>query len=139
FGKMELDWEVNEQNDWIDVMALVHFGEYKIPFIELRHHILNHIREFVLPSGEIALIPEQCFAQFSSLFQFSSKRISIALKKHHLGLLQELEESEMLGLSMKRNMPKLSSVAWMEQIAVPTDFKGSLSPYQKVGYDWFQF
>ncbi|HLT42399.1 MAG TPA: hypothetical protein VKZ95_06810, partial [Sphingobacteriaceae bacterium] len=102
FGKMELDLEVNEQNDWFDVMALVHFGEYKIPFIELRHHILNHIREFVLPSGEIALIPEQWFAQFSSLFQFSSKRNSIALKKHHLGLLQELEESEMLGLSMKR-------------------------------------
>lgn len=139
FGKMLVDLEVKEQNDWFDVMALVQFGEFSIPFIQLRHHILNHQREFVLPSGEIALIPEQWFSQFSSLFQLSKDKNSISLKKHHIGLLQELQESEITGLSMQRKLQNLSGFEGVEEIPVSKQFKGSLRPYQKAGYDWFQF
>ncbi len=139
FGRMELNLEIKEQNDWFDVMAEVQFGEYSIPFIELRHHILNHIREFVLPSGEVALIPEQWFSQFANLFQLSNKRNSISLRKYHLGLLQELQESEISGLSMLRRMQKLSGFEGVREVEVPKDFNGNLRPYQKAGYDWFQF
>lgn len=139
FGRMELNLEIKEQNDWFDVMAEVQFGEYSIPFIELRHHILNHIREFVLPSGEIALIPEQWFSQFANLFQLSNKKNAISLKKYHLGLLQELQESEISGISMMRKMQKLSGFERVQEVDVPKDFNGDLRPYQKAGYDWFQF
>lgn len=139
FGRMELDFEIKEENDWFDVQALVHFGAYSIPFIQLRDHILNHKREFVLPSGEIALIPEQWFSQFGTLFQLSNKKNTIGLKKHHLGILQEIQEGEIAGVSMKRKMQKLSGFEGMEEIAVPKEFLGNLRPYQKAGYDWFQF
>src|SRR5690606_11740250 len=96
FGKIGLDLEIKEQNDWFDIMAMVYFGEYTIPFIQLRHHILNHDREFILPSGEIALIPEQWFSQFTNLFQFSVKKDAINLQKQHIGLLSELQENEIV-------------------------------------------
>jgi SNF2 family DNA or RNA helicase len=139
FGRMKLDLEIKEQNDWFDVQAMVHFGEYTIPFIELRYHILNQIREFVLPSGEIALIPEQWFSQFNSLFLLSNKKNSISLKKYHLGILKEIQENEIAGLSMKRKMEKLSGFEGIQEVSIPKEFHGHLRPYQKAGYDWFQF
>lgn len=139
FGSMKLDLEIKEHNDWFDVEAMVQFGEYTIPFISLRYHILNHIREFKLPSGEIALIPEQWFSQFSDLFELSNTKDEISLKKHHLGILQELHESEIAGLSIKRKLEKLSGFEGIQDVVVPREFLGELRPYQKAGYDWFQF
>ena len=139
FGQMALDLEVREENDWFDVQALVHFGEFSIPFIELRHHILNHQREFILPSGMIALIPEQWFSQFSGLFELSGKKNAITLKRYHLGILQDLEQGGIAGLSMKRKMQKLAGFEGVEEITIPKHFLGDLRPYQKAGYDWFQF
>lgn len=139
FGKMELNLDIREENDWFDIKALVHFGEFSIPFIELRDHIINHKREFVLPSGEIALIPEQWFSQFNTLFQLSTKKNSISLKRHHLGLLQELEEGEIAGLSMKRKVQSITGFGGIQACDVPINFHGDLRPYQKAGYDWFQF
>src|SRR5690606_21012595 len=69
FGNTKLDLSVAEHNDWFDVRAMAHFGEYQVPFSQLRNHILNHIREFVLPNGEIAVIPEEWFAGYHHLFQ----------------------------------------------------------------------
>lgn len=139
FGQMELNLDVLEENDWFDIKALVHFGEYSIPFIELRDHIINQIREFVLPSGEIALIPEQWFSQFNTLFQLSTKRNSISLKRHHLGLLQELEDGGIAGLSMKRKLQNITGFGAMKEWEPPKRFQGDLRPYQKAGYDWFHF
>src|SRR5690606_16034169 len=64
FGRTELDLSIDESNDWFDVQAIARFGDYEIPFTELRNHILNGIKEFVLPSGEVAIIPEEWFARY---------------------------------------------------------------------------
>src|SRR5690606_32969473 len=58
FGRTELDLAVEEHNDWFDVRATARFGEYEVPFSQLRNHILMNIKEFVLPNGEVAVIPE---------------------------------------------------------------------------------
>lgn len=57
-GNIKLKLNVNEKNDWFDVMAMVHFGdEFQIPLIKLRKHLLNGIREFILPDERIAVLP----------------------------------------------------------------------------------
>ena len=50
----ELNIEIKTEADWFDVYAKVKIGTYDIPFIQLRKYILNGIREFELPNGEIA-------------------------------------------------------------------------------------
>jgi hypothetical protein len=62
FGSSKIAIDVKENNDWFDIYAIVYFGSYKIPFIQLKNHILNHKKEFTLPSGEIAVIPEKWFS-----------------------------------------------------------------------------
>src|SRR3546814_8926768 len=47
-GKSHINLEFRENNDWFDTHARVQFGEYEIPFLDLKNHILNRIREFEL-------------------------------------------------------------------------------------------
>jgi hypothetical protein len=46
FGNSKIDLEVKENNDWFDIHAIVWFGPYSIPFIQLKNHILNRKKEF---------------------------------------------------------------------------------------------
>lgn len=139
FGSSKIDLEVSEGNDWFDINAVVCFGSYRIPFILLKDHILNHVKEFVLPSGEIALIPEKWFSQYGSLLNFSEGKTELRLKKYHVGLLNDLSKGEMAGLAISRKLQKLSEFDELEDIAMPANFIGHLRPYQKAGYNWFHF
>src|SRR3546814_8821270 len=67
-GKSHINLEFRENNDWFDIHARVQFGEYEIPFLALKNHILNRIREFELPDGKIAIIPDSWFSDYSKLY-----------------------------------------------------------------------
>ncbi|MFI5139051.1 MAG: DEAD/DEAH box helicase [Sphingobacteriales bacterium] len=139
FGNSKIDLEVKENNDWFDINAIVYFGSYKIPFIQLKNHILNHIKEFVLPSGEIAVIPEKWFSQYGNLLHFADGGNNLKLKRQHIGLLNDLAEGEMASVTMSRKLQKLTDFEELEDIAMPLHFSGHLRPYQKAGYNWFHF
>jgi len=139
FGSTKIDLEVKEHNDWFDINAYVYFGTYRIPFIQLKNHILNHKKEFVLPSGEIAVIPEKWFSQYGNLLHFSEGSNDLKLRRHHIGLVNELAEGEMANVTMNRKLQKLTDFEELEDISLPQNFEGHLRPYQKAGYNWFHF
>jgi SNF2 family DNA or RNA helicase len=138
-GRSKIDLEIRENNDWFDIHAIVYFGPYQIPFIDLKNHILNKIREFKLPSGEIAVIPEPWFAQYNNLLQFSEGNKELKLKKHHIGIVNDFSNSELATITMDRKLQRLSDFEEIEDVNVPEDFSGILRPYQKAGYNWFHF
>jgi superfamily II DNA or RNA helicase len=139
FGSTRIDLEVKENNDWFDIYAVVYFGPYRIPFIQLKNHILNHKKEFTLPSGEIAVIPEKWFSQYGNLLHFSEGGDNLKLRRHHIGLVNDLAESDLADVTMTRKLQKLTDFETLEEIALPQNFKGNLRPYQKAGYNWFHF
>lgn len=136
-GKSSLEMAINEGNDWFDVRAIAHFGPYQIPFMELREHILNKTKEFTLPNGEIALIPDEWFAQYEQLFIFSKSKQQLQLHKSHMGLLYEL--SAHTEQAFHRKLERLINFESMPDVPVPTGFRGDLRPYQLAGYHWFHF
>lgn len=136
-GLASVDMTVEENNDWFDLQAFVSFGPYKIPFVQLRDHILNRIHEFVLPNGEIAVIPEAWFAQYEHLFHFSHSTDGLKLNRMHVGILQDISEHAMV--SFQRKLEKLNSFEEIEQMPPPMHFKGQLRAYQQAGYNWFHF
>lgn len=136
-GKTSLSLQVNEKNDWFDIAAVVRFGDFEISFHELRAHILNKIQEFELPTGEIAMIPREWFAQYEQLFQFSSQKGGLRLNKVHVGLLNEVTDGPQRGI--KNKIQQLSNFEEIEEVPLPIGFKGSLRPYQQAGYNWFHF
>jgi superfamily II DNA or RNA helicase len=138
-GNSKISLEFKENNDWFDINAIVFFGPYQIPFLQLRNHILNHIREFVLPSGEIAIIPEKWFSEYSNLLHFVEGDDQLKLKKHHIGLINDLEQGDLASVTFNRKVQRLSEFEQIEDMSVPVNFKGTLRSYQKAGYDWFHF
>ncbi|WP_343522941.1 DEAD/DEAH box helicase [Pedobacter sp.] len=139
FGASKIDLQVKEENDWFDIHAVVWFGKYQIPFLSLKQHILHKKREFLLPDGEVAIIPDKWFTQYGSLFSLAEAGKSLKLKKHHIGLINDLAEDSLANVTLERKLQRLSDFEDIADTQMPANFKGSLRDYQKAGYNWFSF
>ncbi|RZL28136.1 MAG: DEAD/DEAH box helicase, partial [Pedobacter sp.] len=139
FGANKIDFEIKEDNDWFDINAIVYFGVHPIPFIDLKQHILHKKREFILPDGDIAIIPEKWFTQYSSIFSLADGTKNLKLKKHHVGLINDLAEDSLANVTLDRKLQRLNDFEDIADTAMPVNFKGDLRHYQKAGYNWFSF
>lgn len=142
-GASSLDIEVRENIDWFDIFAIVRFGEFEIPFVKLRKLILKKQRELLLPNGEVAVIPEAWFTEYSELFAFMDENREasqqLSLNKHHIALIKDMENGHLAKITMSRKLEKLKDFESIDDHPLPLQFKGELRPYQKAGYNWLQF
>lgn len=140
-GYTHVDLKVEEKNDWFDIEAEVIFGEFRIPFKKFRYYILNNIREFELPDGRMATIPDAWFKKFSELFESMDKGESTEprLRKHFVGLVNLLAQDGIVTTLMNRKLSTLSDFEEIRDVSLPEKFEGELRPYQKAGYNWLHF
>ncbi|MFT2009736.1 SNF2-related protein [Pontibacter sp. 13R65] len=138
-GEISVSVGITENNDWFDIYGTVQFGEFSIPFIKLKSHILTKNNEFMLPNGQIAIIPEEWFTQYIELFAFSDGDQILTLKKHHMALVNDLQNGNLATVNMSRKLEKLREFEEIEDKPLPAGFKGELRPYQKAGYNWLHF
>jgi SNF2 family DNA or RNA helicase len=133
-GLQQININTEESRDWFDIHISVSFGEYKIPFVKLKKFILNDIREFELPNGEIAVLPEEWFARYKGLIPFA-KIIGdkLQFEKHHFLLLQ----NTLLGTneSLSGRFKKLNFIEKAD-FQLPSGLKTKLRNYQLDGYNW---
>lgn len=131
----------NDDSDWFDVNITVLFGPFEIPFIKLKKYILQRKKEFLLPNGEVAVIPDSWFADYAELLELveSESPDKIRLKKHHVALVSALGKESLASVVMNRRLEKLRDFEEIGEYALPTAFSGQLRPYQKSGYDWLRF
>jgi len=135
FGQIETQTNVSENQDWFDVHIEVVFGKFKIPFVKLRQNILFKIKEFELPDGSIAIIPEEWFTKYDDLAQLGSvSDDNLKIKKYHLNVLSSIDE--------KQNDRINSQLALLNNDSfnpkVPFNLKTTLRPYQYLGYKWLK-
>lgn len=146
-GSSSIDIEVRENIDWFDIYATVKFGEIEIPFNKLRKLILKKQQEITLPNGEVAVIPEVWFTEYSELFAFMEENkdqnrkgyTGLFLNKHHLALVKDMETGHLAKVIMTQKLEQLKEFETIEDHPLPALFKGELRPYQKAGYNWLQF
>ncbi len=141
-GKAVIEVEVKENIDWFDIHAKIRFGEFEIPFKELRKLIMRKKVEFKLPNGEIAIIPEAWLTKYADLFALSEtdgEHEKPVLRKHHLNLVKELEEGNLAKVHLSEKLRSLNSFSGIKNYPLPPGFKGELRPYQKAGYNWLRF
>ncbi|MGB3181465.1 MAG: SNF2-related protein [Cyclobacteriaceae bacterium] len=142
-GHSSISIEVKENIDWFDIYAKIVFGEFEIPFQQIRKLIIKHQRELKLPNGEIAIIPEAWFTEYSELFAFMDDKAAngadMSLRKHHLALVQDLENGNLAKVTMSSKLEKLRSFENIEDFPLPKSFVGTLRPYQKAGFNWLHF
>ncbi|MDX5481351.1 MAG: SNF2-related protein [Hymenobacteraceae bacterium] len=138
-GEISVEVGISEKNDWFDIYGTVRFGEFEIPFIKLKNHILTKNNEFLLPNGQVAIIPEEWFTQYIELFAFSEGEEHLTLKKHHMALVNDLHNGNLATVTMTRKLEKLREFETIEDQPLPAGFMGELRPYQKAGYNWLHF
>ena len=133
-GERNLNLKINQTNDWFDVHAMVTFGQFTFPFIRLRKNILNQIREFRLPNGEIAILPAEWFAKYHNIFSFGKiGEQSIQLQSYHFTLLTEIAEEFDPAVWDRINALNNSK---MESPEIPVELSAELRNYQQDGYKW---
>lgn len=141
-GESKLEIKVEEGIDWFDIKAIVRFGEFEITFQELRKLINKHKREIKLPNGEVAVIPEAWIKDYAELFAFMEETDDqqvLKLRKHHLSLIQDLQNGQLAQVTMDRKLQRLENFEAIEDYEIPEAFNGTLRPYQKAGYNWMRF
>lgn len=134
--KIELDYKVKRQSDWFDIYATVYFGDFKIPFSRLRNHIKTGKREYRLPNGEIAVLPEEWFTEHLDVMIFGEEIMGniLRLAKQHFFLLPRFPE----GVD-KKYLSQLKTLADKQFDApppIPATVKAELRNYQKTGFAW---
>ena len=126
-GEISLTQEISPSPDWFDIRITVRMGDFLFPFIRFRKHILEGKREFVLPDGQVALLPEDWFEKYSDLFTFGDDRLEeIRVRKMHLGVVSALEQEDTVS---KEYVQK-------ESVVIPLKIKTVLRPYQQDGFSW---
>lgn len=137
-----LDLSVSETGDWFDIQARIVFGEFEIPFLRLRNHIVHGIREFELPNGKVAIIPEAWFSKLQSVF----RHLEIAdehsrLHKHHYQLVTELQQALEQRAEANFRIKIQAANNWdsIDEVEVPTTFRAQLRHYQHAGLNWLWF
>lgn len=126
--EINLQLLMSETRDWFDVNCVVRFGDIEIPFIHFQKHILNHITEFVLPDGRIAVLPSEWFARFGELFRLGKVvGNDIRLAAHHYRVKELAEKG-----AFSEEKP-----TWDEfPSEIPAGINATLRPYQLYGFRW---
>jgi SNF2 family DNA or RNA helicase len=140
-GEASIEVEISENIDWFDINAIIKFGDYSIPFSQLRRLIRKNQNEITLPNGEIAVIPDSWIEDYSEIFGFinEDELHKPKLDKHHLALVQQMEDANNAKVNINNKLQQLRHFETIESQAVPSGFKGTLRAYQKAGYDWLLF
>jgi SNF2 family DNA or RNA helicase len=126
-GKIETSTQIGEKQDWFDIDCIVVFDNYKIPFCNFRNHILDGIREYVLPDNTVVILPEEWFSRFQDIMYFGKKSgNNIRLDRRHFQLL-DIWDKQVKCTDPFKNIP------------VPTEINSELYNYQKKGFSWLVY
>ena len=137
-GKIELQIESREREDWFDLHAVVKFHSHSVPFFQLKNYILKGIREYVLPDGMVAILPEEWFVRYRSIFEFGKiEEDRIMIHKQHFSMMEGPVRD--LHSNTFSRLQKLNEVKLLPDFNLPAGLKAKLRNYQVEGYKWLCF
>jgi superfamily II DNA or RNA helicase len=132
---INLDIKVIDTNDWFDVKAVVKIGEFLIPFVKFRKHIIMGIREFTLPDNQVVILPAEWFSRYREVFIFGNEENEqLKLRKHHFRVLQEAVGPGTIDILL--NLQNKFDLSKKDDSIIPENLEGTLREYQKTGLYW---
>ncbi|MDX1909233.1 MAG: DEAD/DEAH box helicase [Bacteroidia bacterium] len=137
FIRPEIDLITEDKGDWFGIRAMVRIGDFEIPFIRFRSNILQNKREFKLPDGTIAILPEQWFTDYRHLLEVSEVNGDdyLRIQKYQAPLLYFPSQNNVDA----RMAEALKQSAEIPPIAPPANLQAELRKYQLQGYSWLNY
>ena len=130
-GPLSVEQSDTWQGDWLqtDVTVVIDEGRLRIPFRDLRDTILRGEQEYMLPTGEILLIPNEWLKRYADLMLIGLPK-GQGYQRHrsqiHSGEFR-VESLELVGAQ-----PINTETA----AEVSPKLKATLRPYQQAGFQW---
>ena len=136
FEQPEIVMETSENGDWFDIKAVVKIGTFSIPFVQFRKHILKGQRDFQLPDGSFAILPESWFTDYRHLLEIadSDEGEQLRIKRYQAGLLDMLSGNQKDYLEKVGDL--IDSESTSSELPVPASLNAELRTYQQRGFEW---
>ena len=130
-GPLSVEQSDTWQGDWLqtDVTVVIDDGRLRIPFRDLRDTILRGEQEYMLPSGELLLIPSEWLQRYSDLLLIGMPK-GIGFQRHKSQIKSGELRVESLELATARPINAEKAVE------VSSKLKATLRPYQQTGFQW---
>ena len=140
-GPLSVEQSDTWQGDWLqtDVTVVVNVpndqttkqpnDQLRIPFRDLRDTILRGEREYMLPTGEILLIPNEWLKRYSDLMLIGLPK-GQGFQRHRSQVGSEELRVESLELATARATDTETAAE------VSPNLKATLRPYQQAGFQW---
>ena len=140
-GPLSVEQSDTWQGDWLqtDVTVVIDGGRLRIPFRDLRDTILRGEQEYMLPTGEILLIPNEWLKRYSDLmliglpkgqgYQRHKSQISSGEFRVLAGAGEQVRAES---LELAGAQPVDAETA----VEVSPKLKATLRPYQQAGFQW---
>ena len=136
-GSVQFEVELKTDRDWFDIYAMVHFGSFSIPFISFSGHILRQERNYVLPNGEIFILPAEWMAKYAQVMLLSEQYDNnLRLDKRYFTIVNDAFEN--IDKKYLHSMMALCNTDEMPLFDTPEKIQATLRPYQLQGVSWLR-
>ena len=130
-GPLSVEQSDTWQGDWLqtDVTVVIDGGRLRIPFRDLHDTILRGEQEYMLPTGEILLIPNEWLKRYSDLMLIGLPK-GQGYQRHRSQVGSEelrVKSEELVGA--RTTDTKIAA-------EVSPKLKATLRPYQQTGFQW---
>lgn len=132
-GNILFNVVMEDNPDWFELKGKVQIGDFLIPFIRFKKNILTGTREYVLPNGEVAILPRDWFTRYQEIFKFAKEKDeALQLDKMHFNLLQNRD----LKPVDREALEDLYLHRPEQNIKLPEGINAKLRHYQTEGFSW---
>jgi SNF2 family DNA or RNA helicase len=138
FNTPTIELVTEEAGDWFNIRAVVMIGTFRIPFIKFRSNIIKGKRDYLLPDGSTAILPESWFTDYRHLVEVAEERDgeNIAIRKYQAGVLSGTLSFEG---TLKKKLNALTGVSTIEEQPLPKGLNVKPRAYQRKGFEWLCF
>ena len=154
-GPLSVEQRDTWHHDWLqtDVTVVIDDGRIRLPFLDLRDTILRGEQEYMLPTGELLLIPQEWLQRYSDLLLIGQPK-GQGFLRHRSQLTQEPFDQQ----SVTDQLPPSATIPGASAPGVPIPLppspspqsnhklqtsnfkpqtlKATLRPYQQIGFQW---
>ena len=136
-GPLSVEQSDTWQGDWLqtDVTVVIEEGRLRIPFRDLRDTILRGEQEYMLPTGEILLIPNEWLKRYSDLMLIGLPKEQ-GYQRHKSQILRE--EVKVNSEKFATALPSLDGTPEGNSsfFTLHSSLRATLRPYQQAGFQW---
>ena len=148
-GPLSVEQSDTWHGDWLqtDVMVVLNGGELRVPFSDLRETILRGEQDYMLPTGERLLIPEEWLQRYGDLlltgqpnakgFRRHRSQISVEFRAESVEFATASVSGVELATASVSNAEANSTLSALNStMTPPAALRATLRPYQQAGYEW---